>query len=125
MKFSPFKDNVFVAIETSERKTASGLFLADTVEGSEFGKDLLCGTVIAAGPGGWGSNVRFEEKATGKEKRQFFPVEVCEGEKVLFHKLRGEPCVIGVDITHEYAEDITPGTELRILRNSELQAVLG
>lgn len=113
MRFKAYKDNVFILPEMAARETASGIALPDSAINSQYGNKILCGRVIDAGPGGT------------DESGQHWPVQVTVGERVLFPYDAGEVVVIGEDIPQSLASSLEPGTEVRVLRNNEIAAVLG
>lgn len=111
MLFKAYKDNVFILPEKHERKYGS-LFIPDTADGSGHGKRMLVGRVIDAGPGGMG------------EDGSWWDVDVEVGERVLVDREAGELVIIGSDIPAKLAPELEPGTELRVVRNNEIAAVI-
>lgn len=111
MRFEAYKDNVFVLVERGGRVSAGGIVLPDTTASSEFGPKVLSGYVVKAGPGGYSDGT-------------FYEVDVEVGDRVLLKWDAGERVVVGEDIEHESAPDFQPGTELRILRSSEILGVV-
>lgn len=116
MIYEPFRDNVFLILEKTERVTAGGVHIPDTAD-TEHGKNMLTARVYKAGSGGMGY-----DNASGEF--QFFEVDVCEGDRVLIHKHAGQDVIIGEHIRCESAPKMEAGEELRIVRNSEIAGVL-
>lgn len=117
MKYEPFRDNVFLLIEKAERKTEGGLYLPDTYNGTEYGAKMLAARVMKAGSGGFGY-----DQAT--DAFQFFAVDVAQGDRVLIPWDAGQNCIIGEHIKCSSAPELEPGTEVRIVRNNEITAIL-
>lgn len=72
MAIKPLEDKILVEVSAAETTTASGLVIPDTAK-----EKPQEGTVVAVGPG------RFDEQ--GKR----IPVDVAEGNKVIFSKYGG------------------------------------
>ncbi|WP_333617901.1 co-chaperone GroES [Dietzia sp.] len=72
MAIKPLEDKILVEVSAAETTTASGLVIPDTAK-----EKPQEGTVVAVGPG------RFDEE--GKR----IPVDVAEGNKVIFSKYGG------------------------------------
>jgi co-chaperonin GroES (HSP10) len=104
MKYKPRNDNVIVLVDRRER-IVNGI--VQPAGARTYGKDLIVGIVVAAGPGtkDWG-------------------VDVHVGETVLIKDDAGELVVVGQDISPECAPDYEAGTEFRVVRNEEIVAVL-
>lgn len=117
MKYEPFRDNVFLLIEKKSRMTDGGILLPDNYDGTQYGPKLLAARVIKAGGGGMGYN-----RSTGEF--EFFQVDVCQGDRVLISWDAGQDCVIGEHISCASAPELEPGTEVRIVRNTEIEAIL-
>jgi chaperonin GroES len=95
MKVQPLNDRVLVRRIEEEQKTSGGIIIPDTAkEKPQEGK------VIAAGPG------KFDDK--GKR----MPLDVKEGDRVLFGKYAGND--IKID-----------GVEHLIMREDDILAILG
>jgi co-chaperonin GroES (HSP10) len=114
--YQPFRDNVFVLLEKTDRVTAGGIHLPDTAD-TEHGKDMLTGHVLQAGAGGFG----FCEQT---EEFQYFQVDVCAGDRVLIHKHAGQDVIVGEHIKSSSAPGLPLGTEIRVVRNNEIAGVL-
>lgn len=112
MLFKAYKDNVFIVPEKHERTTAAGLVLPDTANGTEYGRRMLAGRVIDAGPGGMGDD------------GSFWDVDVEVGDRVLVDVEAGELVVVGSDIPAKLAPEMEPGTEIRVVRNNEIACVV-
>ena len=72
MKIRPLNDRVLVIREEEEKKSAGGIIIPDTAK-----EKPQRGTIVAAGPGKMGED--------GKRS----PLEVKEGDRVLFSKYAG------------------------------------
>lgn len=94
MAIKPLEDKILVEVSAAETTTASGLVIPDTAK-----EKPQEGSVIAVGPG------RFDEQ--GKR----IPVDVAEGNKVIFSKYGG------TEITYE-------GTDYLILSARDILAVI-
>jgi chaperonin GroES len=95
MKLKPLGDRLIVQAIEEEETTASGIVLPDTAkEKSQRGK------VVAVGDGKWDED---------GEKR--IPLDVAEGDEVIFSKYAGSGSEISVD-----------GEDLLVLRESDLLA---
>lgn len=90
----PLGDRVVIELVETEEKTASGIVLPDTAK-----EKPQEGRVIAVGPG----------RVTDKGER--IPVEVKEGDKVIYSKYSG------TEVKHD-------GKEYLILRESDILAVV-
>jgi chaperonin GroES len=90
MKFKPLHDRVIVTRVEKEQKTAGGIIIPDTVkEKPQEGK------IVAAGPG--------KRDDTGKR----IPMEVKEGDRILFSKYAGTEIKIdGVEHIFMKEDDI-------------------
>jgi len=93
MKLKPLGDRVIVKALEEEETTASGIVLPDTAK-----EKPQRGTVVAAGEGRWDED---------GEKR--IPLDVAEGDEVLYSKYGG------TEITVE-------GDDLLVLRESDVLA---
>jgi chaperonin GroES len=91
MKLKPLNDRVIVTRVEKEQKTAGGIIIPDTAkEKPQEGK------IVAVGPG------RFDDKG---EKR--IPMEVKEGDRILFSKYAGAEIKIdGVEHIFMKEDDI-------------------
>ncbi|SDO59325.1 co-chaperone GroES [Desulforhopalus singaporensis] len=90
MKIKPLNDRIVVEREEQEQKTSGGIFIPDSAK-----EKPLQGRVVAVGPG---------KTAEGKER---IPLQVCEGDRVLFGKYAGTDVKIdGVDCTIMREDDI-------------------
>ena len=94
MKISPLSDRIVVKPEPAEEKTASGIIIPDTAK-----EKPSEGIVKAVGPGA---------RADDGERR---PVDLSEGDKVLFGKFAG------TEVTYE-------GTEYLIMREDDILAII-
>jgi len=94
MKFRPLHDRVVVKRADNETKTSGGIIIPDTA-----GEKPQLGKVIAVGPG------------TRDEAGKFVPVDVKNGDKVLFGKWSGTEVKID-------------GEELLIMKESDVMGVL-
>lgn len=106
-----YGDNVLIRLELHNRSTPSGLVLLPDIESgptarklrSEYGAGLLSGVVLSVGPG-----------------TRRHPVEVATGDRVLLASNAGDRVMAGEIGNLE--ED--PASELRLLRSSQIEAVL-
>jgi chaperonin GroES len=96
MKLKPLGDRVIVKAIEEEETTASGIVLPDTAK-----EKPQRGKVIAAGDGKWDED---------GEKR--IPLDVAEGDEVLYSKYGG-------------TEIVVDGDDLLVLRESDLLAKVG
>ena len=96
MKLKPLGDRLIVKPIDEEETTASGIVLPDTAK-----EKPQKGKVVAAGDGRWDED---------GEKR--IPLDVSEGDEVLYSKYGGTDIVID-------------GEELLVLRESDVLAKLG
>ncbi|HEX9463947.1 MAG TPA: co-chaperone GroES [Alphaproteobacteria bacterium] len=94
MKFRPLHDRVAVKRIEEEEKTRGGIIIPDTAK-----EKPQQGQVLAAGPGG--------RDETGK----LVPLDVKEGDRVLFGKWSGTEVVID-------------GDELLIMKESDILGIL-
>ena len=94
MKFRPLHDRVVVKRIDAEEKTAGGIIIPDTAK-----EKPSQGEIIAVGPGG------------RDESGKLIPIDLKVGDTVLFGKYSG-------------TEVKWNGEELKILRESEVLAVL-
>jgi chaperonin GroES len=94
MKFRPLHDRVVVKRIDAEEKSAGGIIIPDTAK-----EKPSQGEVIAVGPGG--------RDETGK----LIPIDVREGDRVLFGKWSGTEVKID-------------GQELLIMRESDFMGIL-
>jgi chaperonin GroES len=96
MKLKPLGDRVIVKAIEEEETTASGIVLPDTAK-----EKPQRGKVLAAGDGRWDED---------GEKR--IPLDVAEGDEVLYSKYGG-------------TEIVVDGDDLLVLRESDLLAKVG
>jgi chaperonin GroES len=96
MKLKPLGDRVIVKAIEEEETTASGIVLPDTAK-----EKPQRGKVLAAGDGKWDED---------GEKR--IPLDVAEGDEVLYSKYGG-------------TEIVVDGDDLLVLRESDLLAKVG
>jgi chaperonin GroES len=94
MKFRPLHDRVVVRRIDAEEKSAGGIIIPDTAK-----EKPSQGEVIAVGPGG--------RDETGK----LIPIDVREGDRVLFGKWSGTEVKID-------------GQELLIMKESDIMGIL-
>ena len=94
MKFRPLHDRVVVRRIEAEEKSAGGIIIPDTAK-----EKPSQGEVIAVGPGG--------RDETGK----LIPIDVKEGDRVLFGKWSGTEVKID-------------GTEYLIMKENDIMGVL-
>jgi chaperonin GroES len=94
MKFRPLHDRVVVRRVTAEEKTAGGIIIPDTAK-----EKPMEGEVIAVGPG------------ARNEKGELVPLDVKEGDRVLFGKWSGTEVKI-------------EGEELLIMKESDIMGVI-
>jgi chaperonin GroES len=94
MKFRPLHDRVVVRRIEAEEKSAGGIIIPDTAK-----EKPSQGEVIAVGPGG--------RDETGK----LIPIDVKEGDRVLFGKWSGTEVKID-------------GEELLIMKESDIMGIL-
>ncbi|MGQ0680216.1 MAG: co-chaperone GroES [Actinomycetota bacterium] len=93
MGLKPLGDRVLIRVEEFETATASGLVIPDTAK--EKSQE---GTILAVGPGAYHDGQRI-------------PLDVKEGDRVIFSKFGGTEVKVG-------------GEELMILNERDLMAVL-
>lgn len=126
-RIRPMNDNVYVAVDKSEdRKTAGGLYVPDSKQNSAYGDKVLSGRVLAVGPGGYGyqGSLYETEEEVSRAKLVYHGTDgVAVGEKVLFEALHGQPMHLGLEGVPE-SWDLPAGSELRVLRCSEILAVV-
>jgi len=96
MSLQPLEDRVVIKPMEEEEKTASGIVLPDTAK-----EKPMKGEVVAVGEGKWDE--------AGKNR---IPVDVAEGDKVIYGKYSGT----------EFKSD---GEDLLIVRASEILAKIG
>jgi chaperonin GroES len=94
MKFKPLQDRVVVRRIQEEEKTAGGIIIPDSAK-----EKPSEGEVIAVGPG------------SRNEKGDLVPVEVKEGDRVLFGKWSGTEVKID-------------GQELLIMKESDIMGII-
>jgi chaperonin GroES len=94
MKFRPLHDRVVVRRIEAEEKSAGGIIIPDTAK-----EKPSQGEVIAVGPGG------------RDESGKLIPIDVREGDRVLFGKWSGTEVKID-------------GEELLIMKESDIMGVL-
>ena len=95
MSFRPLHDRVVVRRLTAEEKTAGGIIIPDTAK-----EKPMEGEVIAVGPG------------ARNEAGALVPLDVKEGDKILFGKWSGTEVKID-------------GQELLIMKESDIMGVIG
>jgi chaperonin GroES len=94
MKFRPLHDRVVVRRIEAEEKTTGGIIIPDTAK-----EKPIEGEVIAVGPGG------------RNEQGQLVPMDVKEGDRILFGKWSGTEVKI-------------EGEELLIMKESDIMGVV-
>ncbi len=94
MKFKPLHDRVLVRRVDEEEKTAGGIIIPDTAK-----EKPMQGEVIAAGPG------------ARDESGKLIPLDIKEGDRILFGKWSGTEVKID-------------GEELLIMKESDVLGVL-
>jgi chaperonin GroES len=94
MKFRPLHDRVVVRRIEEDVKTAGGIIIPDTAK-----EKPMQGEIIAAGPGVW------------DESGKLIPLEVKEGDRVLFGKWSGTEVKID-------------GEELAIMKESDIFGII-
>ena len=94
MKFRPLHDRVVVRRLTAEEKTAGGIIIPDTAK-----EKPIEGEVIAVGPG------------ARNEQGQLVPLDVREGDRILFGKWSGTEVKI-------------EGEELLIMKESDVMGII-
>lgn len=95
MNLKPLGDRVVVKVLDAEEKTASGIVLPDTAQ-----EKPQQGKVLAVGPG------KFSDKG------ERIPIEVSEGDTVLFAKFSG------TEVKHL-------GEEVLVLKDTDILAIVG
>ncbi|MBV9656468.1 MAG: co-chaperone GroES [Acetobacteraceae bacterium] len=94
MKFRPLHDRVVVRRLNADEKTAGGIIIPDTAK-----EKPMEGEVIAAGPG------------ARNEQSQVTPLDVKEGDRILFGKWSGTEVKID-------------GEELLIMKESDIMGII-
>ncbi len=94
MKFRPLHDRVVVKRVTADEKTAGGIIIPDTAQ-----EKPSQGEVIAVGPGG------------RDEAGKLIPIDLKEGDRVLFGKWSGPEVKID-------------GEELLIMKESDIMGII-
>ena len=94
MKFRPLHDRVVVRRLNAEEKTAGGIIIPDTVQ-----EKPMEGEIVAAGPG------------ARNEAGQLVPLEVKDGDRILFGKWSGTEVKID-------------GQELLIMKESDIMGII-
>jgi chaperonin GroES len=94
MKFRPLHDRVVVRRLTAEEKTKGGIIIPDTAK-----EKPIEGEVIAVGPG------------ARNEQGQLVPLDVKEGDRILFGKWSG-------------TEVKLDGEELLIMKESDIMGIV-
>ncbi|MFQ3622571.1 MAG: co-chaperone GroES [Acetobacteraceae bacterium] len=94
MKFRPLHDRVVVKRVTAEEKTAGGIIIPDTAK-----EKPMEGEIVAVGPG------------ARNEKGELVPLEVKEGDRVLFGKWSGTEVKID-------------GEDLLIMKESDIMGII-
>ena len=94
MTFRPLHDRVVVRRLDAEEKTAGGIIIPDTVQ-----EKPMEGEIVAAGPG------------ARNEAGQLVPLEVKDGDRILFGKWSGTEVKID-------------GQELLIMKESDIMGIL-
>ena len=94
MKFRPLHDRVVVRRLNADEKTAGGIIIPDTAK-----EKPMEGEVIAAGPG------------ARNEQGQVTPLDVKEGDRILFGKWSGTEVKID-------------GEELLIMKESDIMGII-
>ena len=94
MKFRPLHDRVVVRRLNAEEKTAGGIIIPDTAQ-----EKPMEGEIIAAGPG------------ARNEAGQLVPLEVKDGDRILFGKWSGTEVKID-------------GEELLIMKESDIMGII-
>jgi len=95
MKFRPLHDRVLVEREESEEKTAGGIIIPDTAK-----EKPMQGKIVAVGSG------------ARDEQGKVTPLDVKEGDTVLFGKWSGTEIKLG-------------GTDYLIRKESDIMGILG
>jgi chaperonin GroES len=94
MKFRPLHDRVVIRRLNAEEKTAGGIIIPDTAK-----EKPMEGEVIAVGPG------------ARNEQGQLVPLDVKEGDRILFGKWSGTEVKID-------------GQELLIMKESDVMGII-
>ncbi len=94
MKFRPLHDRVVVRRVTAEEKTSGGIIIPDTAK-----EKPMEGEIVAVGPG------------ARNEKGELVPLDVKEGDRVLFGKWSGTEVKID-------------GEELLIMKESDIMGIV-
>ncbi|MGC6474434.1 MAG: co-chaperone GroES [Candidatus Puniceispirillaceae bacterium] len=95
MKFRPLHDRVLVQREESEEKTAGGIIIPDTAK-----EKPMQGKVVSVGTG------------TRDEQGKVTPLDVSEGDTILFGKWSG-------------TEIKLDGTDYLIMKESDIMGIIG
>ena len=95
MKFRPLHDRVLVQREESEEKTAGGIIIPDTAK-----EKPMQGKVVSVGTG------------TRDEQGKITPLDVSEGDTILFGKWSG-------------TEIKLDGTDYLIMKESDIMGIIG
>lgn len=118
LEFDMYKDNILLKLDPPQRESNGGIYLTDLSKLSEYGPKIIGATVLKVGPGGTGTH-------NETENRSHFAMEVSTGDRVLVGYLCGEIFVVGKDIKNSTAPDCETGQEFRVVRCSEIEAVIG
>ena len=94
MKFRPLHDRVVIRRVNAEEKTTGGIIIPDTAQ-----EKPMEGKVLAAGPG------------TRNEQGQLVPLDVKEGDRILFGKWSG-------------TEVKLDAVELLIMKESDIMGII-
>jgi chaperonin GroES len=94
MKFRPLHDRVVVRRVDADQKTSGGIIIPDTAQ-----EKPMEGEIVAAGPG------------ARNEDGQLVPLEVKEGDRILFGKWSGTEVKID-------------GQELLIMKESDIMGII-
>jgi chaperonin GroES len=94
MKFRPLHDRVVIRRVNAEEKTTGGIIIPDTAQ-----EKPMEGKVLAAGPG------------TRNEQGQLVPLDVKEGDRILFGKWSGTEVKLDAE-------------ELLIMKESDIMGII-
>ena len=94
MKFRPLHDRVAIRRVNAEEKTTGGIIIPDTAQ-----EKPMEGKVLAAGPG------------TRNEQGQLVPLDVKEGDRILFGKWSGTEVKLDTE-------------ELLIMKESDIMGII-
>ena len=94
MKFRPLHDRVVIRRVNAEEKTTGGIIIPDTAQ-----EKPMEGKVLAAGPG------------TRNEQGQLMPLDVKEGDRILFGKWSGTEVKLDAE-------------ELLIMKESDIMGII-